>query len=163
MVGKGIHEVLKFFNKPNVHLGMVEKQLKGLRKGGYTYGAMLVWQMVFVLFMSSGLCLCSFKPIRVEPCREVVQAPSLGKLLIMVRHKQFQASWGRQKIHRRCWLEAHAKPLQDGKGELWETSQKMKRPSQGQEENTENLLSDLGSHWVGWKQSAACKERGNMG
>lgn len=41
MFGNGIHKVLKFFNKPHVYLGMVENQLKGLRKGGYTYGAML--------------------------------------------------------------------------------------------------------------------------
>lgn len=70
MFGNGIHKVLKFFNKPNVYLGMVEYQLKGLRKGGYTYGPMLAWQMVFVLFMSSQLCLCSFKKlVWVEPCR----------------------------------------------------------------------------------------------
>lgn len=55
MFGNGIHKVLKFFNKPNVYLGMVENQLKGLRKGGYTYGPILAWQMVFVLFMSSQL------------------------------------------------------------------------------------------------------------
>ena len=43
MFGNGTHKVLKFFNKPkpNVYLGMVENQLKGLRKGGYTYGATL--------------------------------------------------------------------------------------------------------------------------
>lgn len=77
MFGNGIHKVLKFFNKPHVYLGMVENPLKGLRKGGYTYGAMLAWQMVFVLFMSSQLCLCSFKkPVWVECRREVVQTPS---------------------------------------------------------------------------------------
>lgn len=41
MFGNGIHKVLKFSNKSNVYLGMLENQLKRLRKGGYTYGAML--------------------------------------------------------------------------------------------------------------------------
>lgn len=101
MFGNSIHKVLKCSNKPNVYLGMSENQLKRLRKGGYTYGAMLAWQMVFVLFMSSQLCLCSFKkPVWVESCREVVQAPSSGKLLSVLRQKHFQASWGQQKRNR---------------------------------------------------------------
>lgn len=100
MFGNGIHKVLKFFNKPNVYLGMVENNFKGLWKGGYTYGAMLAWQMVFVLFMSAQLCLCSFKkPVWVELRREGVQTPSSGKLLSMLRQKLFQASLDRQKIH----------------------------------------------------------------
>lgn len=55
MFGNGSHKVLKFFNKPNVYLSVVENQLKGLRKGDYTYGAMLAWQMAFVLSMFSQL------------------------------------------------------------------------------------------------------------
>lgn len=144
MFENGIHKVLKFFNKPTVYLGMVENQLKRLRKGGYTYGAMLAWQMVFVLFMSSQLCLCSFKKsVWVESCREVVQTPSLGKLLSMLRQKQFQASRGRQKIYAEddgsWWSQKMMKLMQRrcraGKEAVRQISQKMKTPSQGQEEN----------------------------
>lgn len=77
MFGNSIHKVLKFSNKPNVYLGMSENQLKRLRKGGYTYGAMLAWQMVFVLFMSSQLCLCSFK----KPVCGVLQRGCTGSFL----------------------------------------------------------------------------------
>lgn len=137
MFGNCIHKVLKFFNKPNVYLGMVENHSKGLRKGDYTYGAMLAWQMVFVLFMSSQLCLHSFKkPVWVEPHREGVQPPSLGKLLSMLRQTQFQASWDRQKIHRMKMMAwSSCKHCRDGKGIVRQISKKMKRPSQEQETN----------------------------
>lgn len=79
MFQTGIHKVLKFFNKPNVYLGIVENQSKKPRKVGYTSGAMLARQMVFVLFMSSQRCLCSFrKSARAEPHRGGVQSPSAG-------------------------------------------------------------------------------------
>lgn len=62
---------------------------------------MLAWQMVFVLFMSSQLCLCSVrKSVWAERHTEGVQAPYTGKLWSMWRQKQLQASWDRQEIHR---------------------------------------------------------------
>ena len=156
--------MLKFFNNPNVYLGMVENQLKGLRKGGYAYGAMLAWQMVFVLFMSSQLCLhSSKKPVWVEPCREVAQTPSSGKLLSVLRQKQFQASWGRQKIHR-IKMVAWSSCLKTLQG--WEVCHQAKLAKVAETlpgTREQNLLSDSASQWVGWKQSSACKDRGNMG
>lgn len=132
MFGNSIHKVLKFSNKPNVYLGTSENQLKRLRKGGYTYGAMLAWQMVFVLFMSSQLCLCSFKkPVWVESCREVVQAPSSGKLLSVLRQKQFQASWGQQKTYRMKMMAwSSCKDCRDEEAETGQISQWMFPPKE---------------------------------
>lgn len=162
MFGNGIHKVLKFFNKPNVYLGMVEYQLKGLRKGGYTYGPMLAWQMVFVLFMSSQLCLCSFKKlVWVEPCREGEKTPSLGSCWVCWgRNDSRLHEIGRRDTEWRWWLEVHTKTQQGLEGYSQANLRKNEETFPGTK-GEKNFPNDLGHRWIGWKQS--CKDRGNTG